>query len=77
MKCGFQKNICTFAVIKISQTMEIQTVLIENENIISSGASIDGVSVRRSGMAKVQWRKLNTQIPKSEIIPNGVNLYKD
>ena len=73
----FSEKYMYFCSHKISQIMEIQTVLIENENIIPSGASIDGVSVRRSGMAKVQWRKLNTQIPKSEIIPNGVNLYKD
>ncbi|MBR0176255.1 MAG: hypothetical protein IJQ11_02370 [Bacteroidales bacterium] len=57
--------------------MDIQTVLIENESIIPSGAPIDGVSVRRSGMAKVQWRKLDLQVPESVIIPNGVNLYKD
>lgn len=72
----FRENICNFAIAK-KYIMDIQTVLIENESIIPSGAPIDGVSVRRSGMAKVQWRKLDLQVPESVIIPNGVNLYKD
>ena len=57
--------------------MELQTVNIEKENIIPSGASIDGMSVRRSGIAKVLWRKLDIQAPKSEIIKDGVNLYNN
>lgn len=57
--------------------MELQTVNIEKENIIPSGASIDGMSVRRSGIAKVLWRKLDIQVPKSEIIEDGVNLYNN
>lgn len=57
--------------------MELQTVNIEKENIIPSGASIDEMSVRRSGIAKVLWRKLDIQVPKSEIIEDGVNLYNN
>ena len=57
--------------------MELQTVNIEKENIIPSGASIDGMSVRRSGIAKVLWRKLDIQAPKSEIIKDDVNLYNN
>lgn len=57
--------------------MELQTVKIEKETIIPSGASIDGMSVRRSGIAKVLWRKLDIQVPKSEIIKDGVNLYNN
>ena len=57
--------------------MKLQTVNIEKENIIPSGASIDGMSVRRSGIAKVLWRKLDIQVPKSEIIKDGVNLYNN
>jgi hypothetical protein len=57
--------------------MELQTVNIEKETIIPSGASIDGMSVRRSGIAKVLWRKLDIQVPKSEIIEDGVNLYNN
>ena len=57
--------------------MELQTVTIEKENIIPSGASIDEMSVRRSGIAKVLWRKLDIQVPKSEIIEDGVNLYNN
>ena len=57
--------------------MELQTVNIEKENIRPSGASIDEMSVRRSGIAKVLWRKLDIQVPKSEIIEDGVNLYNN
>ena len=57
--------------------MELQTVNIEKETIIPSGVSIDGMSVRRSGIAKVLWRKLDIQVPKSEIIEDGVNLYNN
>ena len=57
--------------------MELQTVNIEKETIIPSGASIDGMSVRRSGIAKVLWRKLDIQVPKNEIIKDGVNLYNN
>lgn len=56
--------------------MELQTVKTGNEKLIPSGANIDGISIRRSGIAKVLWRKLDVDVPKSEVIPNGVNIYK-
>lgn len=57
--------------------MELQTVRIEKENLVPSGAAIEDMSVRRSGMAKVLWRKLDTQVPDSEILIGGVEVYKD
>ena len=58
------------------QDMELQTVKTGKERLIASGASIDGISIRRTGIAKVLWRKLDVDIPKSEVIANGVNIYK-
>ena len=55
--------------------MELQTVTIEQKDIVSSGASVEGISVRHTGIAKVLWRKLDIQVPQSEIILDGVNLY--
>jgi len=52
--------------------MELQTVKTGKERLIASGASIDGISIRRTGIAKVLWRKLDVDIPKSEVIANGV-----
>jgi len=49
---------------------ELQTVKIEKEKLIASGASMDGISIRRTGIAKVLWRKLDVEIPKSEVIAN-------
>ncbi len=57
--------------------MELQTVIIENPNLIPSGAVVEDMSVRRSGIAKVLWRKLDIQAPKSEIIIGGVEKYTD
>ena len=48
--------------------MELQTVKIGKEKLIASGASMDGISIRRIGIAKVLWRKLDVEIPKSEVI---------
>ncbi len=48
--------------------MELQTVKIGKEKLIASGASMDGISIRRTGIAKVLWRKLDVEIPKSEVI---------
>jgi hypothetical protein len=56
--------------------MELQTVKIGRENIVPSGAKVDGISIHRSGIAKVLWRKLNADVPQSEVIKNGVNIYK-
>lgn len=56
--------------------MELQTVETGKEKLIASGASMDGISLRRTGIAKVLWRKLNCEVPKSEVIANGVNIYK-
>lgn len=56
--------------------MELQTVKTEKENLVASGASMDGISIRRTGIAKVLWCKLNVEVPKNEVIPNGVNIYK-
>ena len=55
--------------------MELQTVRIGRENIVASGAKVDGISIRRSGIAKVLWRKLDVAVPKSEVIKDGVNIY--
>ena len=48
--------------------MELQTVKIGRENIVPSGAKVDGISIRRSGIAKVLWRKLDRDILRSEVI---------
>jgi hypothetical protein len=56
--------------------MELQTVNIDNQKLVPSGASRDGISVRRSGIAKVLWRKLNTEVPASKVIAGGVDIYK-
>ena len=66
--------------------MELQTVKTGKERLIASGASMDGISIRRTGIAKVLWRKLEvdvlrqseaaSRLPKSEVIANGVNIYK-
>lgn len=50
--------------------MELQKVKIEKEKLIASGASMDGISIRRTGIAKVLWRKMDVEIPKSEVIAN-------
>ena len=57
--------------------MEVQTVKISNEKLIPSGAIREGISVRRSGIAKVLWRKLNVNVPASKVIAGGVDIYKD
>ena len=56
--------------------MELQTVKLGKERLIASGASMDGISVRRTGIAKVLWRELDVDVPRSEIIANGVNIYR-
>jgi len=56
--------------------MELQTVNIDNQKLVPSGASHDGISVRRSGIAKILWRKLNTEVPASKVIAGGVDIYK-
>lgn len=56
--------------------MELQTVRINKEKLIHSGANLEGISIRRSGIAKVLWRKLNVNVPASEVIANGVHIYK-
>lgn len=56
--------------------MELQTVKLGKERLIASGTSMDGISVRRTGIAKVLWRELDMDIPRSEIIANGVNIYR-
>lgn len=57
--------------------MELQAVKIGRENIVPSGVKVDVISVRRSGIAKVLWRKVDRDIPRSEVIKDGVNIYKD
>ena len=56
--------------------MELQTVNIDKQKLIPSGASREGISVRRSGIAKVLWRKLNTEVPAGKVIVGGVDIYK-
>ena len=58
------------------QNMELQTVKTGKERLIASNASMDGICVRRTSIAKVPWRKLDADVPKSEVIANGVNIYK-
>jgi len=58
---------------KVKTGKEIKT---GKERLIASGASMDGISIRRTGIAKVLWRKLVVDVPKSEVIANGVNVYK-
>lgn len=57
-------------------SMELQTVKLGKEKLIASGANMDGISIRRTGIAKVLWRKLNVEVPKSEVIADGVNIYR-
>ena len=56
--------------------MELQTIKIGKENIIPSCASVDGISVRRTGIAKTLWRKLDVTVPASQVIEGGLNAYK-
>ena len=58
------------------QNVELQTVKTGQERLIPSDASMDGISVRRTGIAKVLWRKLDVDVPRSEVIANGLNIYK-
>ena len=57
--------------------MELQTVKLKDENIIPSGAANDGSSNHRSGIAKVLWRRLKTDVPRSKVIVGGLDAYKD
>ncbi len=61
---------------KEDRIMELQTVKTGKEKLIASGACMDGISIRRTGIAKVLWRKLDVEVPKSEVIADGVNIYK-
>ena len=74
----YQRIICNFAAHfnEGGLNMELQTVKTEKEKLIPSGASMDGISIRRTGIAKVLWRKLNVEVPESDVIANGVNIYK-
>ena len=56
--------------------MELQTVKIGRENIVPSGAKVDGISIRRSGIAKVLWRKMDRDVPRSVVVKDGVNIFK-
>ena len=56
--------------------MEVQTVNISNEKLVPSNAMREDISVRRSGIAKVLWRKLNVNVPVSKVIAGGVDIYK-
>lgn len=56
--------------------MELQTVKVGKEKLIPGNAKMDGISVKRFGIAKVLWRKLDVEIPASEVITNGVNTHK-
>ena len=69
------KKMTIFAALN-NKKMELQTVNIDNQKLIPSGASREGISVRRSGIAKVLWRKLNVEVPASKIIAGGVDIYK-
>ena len=71
----YSKLYCNFAT-ENKLVMEVQTVKIGNEKLIPSGASREGISVRRSGIAKVLWRKLNVNVPASKVIAGGVDIYK-
>ena len=73
--CFIQNNNVTLHA-KYELVMEIQTVKIGNEKLIPSGASREGISVRRSGIAKVLWHKLNVNVPESKVIAGGVDIYK-
>ena len=55
---------------KEDSMMELQTVKIGKEKLIASSASMAGISIRRIGIAKVLWRKLDVEIPKSEVTAN-------
>ena len=69
------KKMTIFAALN-NKKMELQTVNIDNQKLIPSGASREGISVRRSGIAKVLWRKLNVEVPASKVIAGGVDIYK-
>ena len=52
-KTCFIQNTNVTLQLKNKLVMEVQTVKIENEKLIPSGAPREGISVRRSGIAKV------------------------
>ena len=62
---------------KGDNNMKLQKIKLGNENIVPSGAVVNGISVRRSGIAKVLWRKLDKKVPASQVIKDGVATYKD
>ena len=69
-------RVITFTYILKCNVMELQTVNIDNQELVPSGASREGISVRRPGIAKVLWKKLNTEVPASKVIAGGVDIYK-
>lgn len=54
--------------------MEVQTVNLSNARLIPSGSTRDGIRLKRSGVAKVLWRKLDIEVPPTTILPNGLNM---
>ena len=75
-KTCFIQNTNVTLQLKNKLVMEVQTVKIGNEKLIPSGAPREGISVRRSGITKVLWRKLNVNVPASKVIAGGVDIYK-
>lgn len=55
--------------------MEVLEVDIEGMSIIPSGTPKEELRLRRSGFSKVVWRKIEKEIPPSQILPNGVSTY--
>ena len=66
----FPSYFCSIIIIG-EAAMELQTVKIGHENIVPSGARVDGISIRRLGIAKVLWRKVDWDVPQSEVIKDG------
>ena len=56
--------------------MKIQNTKVGDEKIIESGAATPDIGIHHSGIAKVIWHQLNTEVPTSEVVEGGVYIYK-
>lgn len=57
--------------------MQLEIVNMKSANLIPSHTTSDGMRIRQSGIAKVLWRKLDTDVPESEVIVGGLDIFKD
>ena len=55
--------------------MTLETVNINDCNIIPSETKNEGMRMRQTGIAKVLWRKFDRTVPESTVIVGGVDNY--